>query len=152
MRTRLVFPILTAALFVTACHKSPPKQVALNAAFHTIPLPPDAVALVKEGGTEAMQIVFVTPSTPDAVVTYYRKVLSADPFHLVNERVSGKGTALYAEQDGGPPLWVTVGPNGSEGSQVIIAGANDATTRDSSTRKLKTADSGAAVTLPVKKP
>lgn len=151
MRIRLILPLLMAALFVTACHKSPPKQVALESAFHLIPLPLNAQALVKEGGTEAMQIVLVTPSTPDSVVAYYRRILSAEPFHLVNERTSGTSTALYAEQDG-PPIWVTISPNGNEGSQVVIAGAKDANARDSSTGKLKTADSGAAVTLPVKKP
>ena len=119
-----MLPLLAAAVAIAGCHKAPPKQVSLNAAFHLIPLPPNAQALVQEGGTEAMQFVFVTPVSPDSVLAYYRKVLSADPFHLVNEQALGKSTALYAEEDG-PPIWVTISPNGSEGSQIIIAGAKD---------------------------
>lgn len=152
MRTRVFVPILALSL-LAACHKSPPKQVALNSAFHTIPLPPDAQALVSEGGSDAMQLVLVTPMMPDAVVDFYRKTLSADPFHLVNETASGKGTALYAEQDNGPPIWVTVGPNGKEGSQVVLAGAKDPNAPEADpSAKVKTADSGGAVQLPVKKP
>jgi hypothetical protein len=149
MRTRLPFSILTAALFLGACHKSPPIQVTLGAAFRTLPLPPRGQALVKEGGTEAMRIVSVTPLVPDSVLAYYRRVLSADPFHLMNERTVGKSTALYAEQDGGPPIWVTISPNGNDGSQVVLAGANDA---NRTAAAVKTADSGTSAPLPVRKP
>jgi hypothetical protein len=152
MRNRLFLPPLALAVLVAGCHKSPAKQVALEAAFSTIPLPPNAQALVREGGVDAMQIVLVTPLSPDSVVAYYRKVLSAEPFHLVNERSSGKSTALYAEQESGPPIWVTVAPNGSEGSQVVLAGAKDADHPDPNAAKLKTADSVAAATLPVRTP
>lgn len=153
MRTRHFFPLLAAIVLIAGCRKAAPKEVTFGAAFHTLPLPPDAQALVREGGTDAMQIVLVTPMAPDAVLEFYRATLSADPFHLVNESTTGKSTALYAEQDGGPPMWVTVGPNGSDGSQVTIAGAKDPNSKDSSgTAKVKTADSGASVRLPVKKP
>ena len=62
-----------------------------------------------------MQILVVSRAAPDSVVAYYRRILSADPFHLVNERSSGRTTSFYAEQDG-PSIWITVGPNGNEGS------------------------------------
>ncbi len=151
MRTRLPLSILMAVLLLAACHKAPPKQVTLGAAFKTLPLPPDGQTLVTEGGAEAMQIVTVTPMRPDSVLGYYRMVLSADPFHLMNERTVGKVTALYAEQDNGPPIWVTISPNGTEGSQVILAGAKDPNQPDLD-GKVKTADSSTSTPLPVKKP
>lgn len=150
MRIHRILSLLAATAAVAGCHKSPPKQVTFESAFHTIPLPPEAQALVSEGGTEAMQMVFVTPVSPDSIVVYYRRILSADPFHLVNERARGKSTALYAEQDRGPPIWVTISPNGSEGSQVVLAGAKDSTVHDSVPGKLRTADTGARAPLPVK--
>ena len=58
------------------------------------------------------------------MASYYRKVLSTDPFRLVNERTSGRTTSFYAEQDG-PSIWISVSPNGSQGSMVVIAGARD---------------------------
>lgn len=151
MRNRPILALFVATALLAGCHKAP-KQVSLGAAFRILPLPPDAQALVKEGGVDAMQIVLVTPWRPDSVVAYYRKALSADPFHLVNERASGRSTALYAEQDNGPPIWVTVAPNGSEGSQVVIAGAKDADHPEVTVTSPKTADTGTAAPLPVRKP
>jgi hypothetical protein len=152
MRTRHPVTLLVVAALVAGCHKSPPKEVALSSAFRTIPLPPNAQGLVQEGGADAMQMVFVTPAKPDSILAFYRRVLSADPFHLVNERTLGHATALYAEQDNGPPIWVTLTPNGNEGTQVTLAGAKDSTSRDSTGGTLTTADSGAKTPLPVKKP
>ena len=151
MRIRLTFPLLAAVLFLAACHKAPPKAVTLGAAFKTLPLPPQGQALVAEGGTEAMQIVTVTPMRPDSVLGYYRFILSTDPFHLLNERTVGKATALYAEQDNGPPIWVTISPNGTDGSQVVLAGAKDPN-QPATGGKVNTADSGVSTPLPVKKP
>jgi hypothetical protein len=151
MRIRPIFFMIVATTLFAACHKAPPKQVTLGAAFKTLPLPPDGQTLVTEGGAEAMRVVTVTPWRPDSVLAYYRMVLSTDPFHLINERTVGKATALYAEQDNGPPIWVTISPNGTEGSQVILAGAKDPNQPDGA-GKVTTADSGTSTPLPVKRP
>ncbi len=58
--------------------------------------------------------------------------LSEPPFHLISETKTGKMTAFYAEQSG-PSIWITVAPNGNEGSQVVIAGAME---KDSVIKKL----------------
>jgi hypothetical protein len=149
MRIRPVFLVISSVALFSACHKAPPKQVTLGDAFKTLPMPPQGQALVVSGGTEAMQLVAVTPLMPDTVLAYYRGVLSADPFHLMNERTVGKVTALYAEQDNGPPIWVTIAPNGTDGSQVVLAGAKDA---NRPAGKVTTADSSSSTPLPVKKP
>ncbi len=120
MRTR---QILAAILLLAACHKSAPKPPDIGAVLPNLPLPPQGQPLIREGGAEAMQFLFVTPVVPDSIVAYYRNALSTGGFRLINESKMGKSTAFYAEQDG-PSIWVTVGPNGSDGSQVIIAGAS----------------------------
>ena len=152
METPRGLSVLAAVVLLSACHRAGPQQVTLGEAFRYLPLPANAQALVKEGGAEAMEFIFVTPTMPDSVVAYYRRVLSADPFHLINERTVGKSVALYAEQDAGPPIWVTINPNGSEGTMVTLAGAKDKDRPDSGAGQVKTADSGRSSTLPIKKP
>jgi hypothetical protein len=115
---------LAATVALVGCHKPKPKEVNLSQVLPNIPLPPDPEPLVKETGTNAMRVLIVSRVAPDSVVAYYRKILSAEPFRLVNERSSGRTTSFYAEQDG-PSIWITVSPNGTQGSMVIIAGASD---------------------------
>ena len=100
-----------------------PPRLEIGAVLPNLPLPPQGQPLVREGGADAMQFLFVSPVSPDSIVDYYRNALSTGVFRLINESKTGKSTAFYAEQDG-PSIWVTVSPNGSEGSQVIIAGAS----------------------------
>ena len=151
MRTRIVFPVLTAAILLAGCHKAAPKPVEMGEVLPNIPLPPQAQPLVHEGGAEAMQFLFATPVAVDSIVSYYRATLSAGAFHLVNEVTKGKTTSFYAEQDG-PSIWVTVSPNGTEGSQVMIAGATDASGRKINTPGIAAPDSGGTASLPVRKP
>ena len=132
MRKRQLLFVLTLAS-IAGCNKSQPKPPEIGTILPNLPLPPQAQALVREGGAEAMQFLFVTPVSPDSVVAYYRDALSTGVFHLINESVTGKSTAFYAEQNG-PSIWVTVSPNGSDGSQVMIAGA---TPKDSVTMGAK---------------
>ena len=115
---------LAAVALLAGCHKEKPKEATLSQVLPNIPLPPDPEPLVKEIGTNAMQFLIASKIKPDSVVAYYRQILSADPFRLINERTSGKTTSFYAEQDG-PSIWITVSPNGTEGSLVVIAGAKD---------------------------
>ena len=115
---------LAAVALVSGCHKAKPKELNLSQVLPNIPLPPDPEPLIKESGTNAMQFLIASRASPDSVVSYYRQVLSVDPFRLVNERTAGKTTSFYAEQDG-PSIWITVSPNGPDGSMVVIAGAKD---------------------------
>jgi len=124
MRIDLLTIGLAATVLLAGCHKPKPKEVNLSQVLPNIPLPPDPEPLIKETGTNAMSFLVVSRVAPDSVASYYRKVLSTDPFRLVNERTSGRTTSFYAEQDG-PSIWITVSPNGSQGSMVVIAGARD---------------------------
>lgn len=124
MRIRqLILPGLLAVI-VAGCHRQAAKPVSLVEVLPNIPLPPDPDPLVRQDGADAVQFVILSRDTPDSVESYYRGVLAADPFRLINERHSGNTTEFYAEQNG-PSIWITVSPNGSSGSQVLIAGARD---------------------------
>jgi hypothetical protein len=142
---------LALLVALAACHKEKPQPVDVGAVLPNIPLPPEAQGLTRDGGTEALQFLFVSPASPDSVVHYYRTALSTGVFRLINERTVGKTTEFYAEQDG-PSIWVTVSPNGNEGSQVLIAGATDSASKVTLKGRAKLADSGTAAPLPVKKP
>ena len=100
-----------------------------------------------------MQFLFVSPESPDSVAAYYRTMLSTGAFHLVNEQTVGHSTALYAEQDG-PSIWVTVAPNGKDGSQITIAGATDSASRSAMKARIPAApaDTTTRATLPTGKP
>ena len=152
MQIRSPYRLLAATLLLAGCHKDAAKPISLGDVLPNFPLPPQAQALTREGGSDAMQFLFVSALPPDSVVSYYVGVLSTGAFHLINEQKSGKTTALYAEQDG-PSIWVTVAPNGSDGSQITIAGATDADSKAAmKARQPKPADSGAALPLPSGKP
>lgn len=124
MRIHHLMLALAATALLSSCHKAKPKEAELTQVLPNIPLPPDPEPLIRETGTNAMQFLIASRASTDSVVAYYRRVLSADPFRLVNERTSGKTTSFYAEQNG-PSIWITVSPNGTEGSMVVIAGASD---------------------------
>jgi hypothetical protein len=124
MRFHQMVLLLAAGTVLAACHKAKPKELVVSQVLPNIPLPPEPEPLIRQSGTNAMQFLIVSRVSPDSVVNYYRRVLSQDPFRLQNERTSGKTTSFYAEQDG-PSIWITVSPNGSAGSMVVIAGASD---------------------------
>lgn len=123
--------VVATVSILAGCHRKAP-QATISQVLPNIPLPPDPEPLVRMGGTEAMEFIVVSHATVDSVVAYYSRLLSSEPFRLINVRKSGNTTAFYAEQNG-PSLWVTVSPNGTDESQVIIAGATDTTAAKSGT-------------------
>lgn len=133
MRNSSTFLLIAAIATLTGCHKAAPKAAAMSSVLPLVPLPPGGQPLASQGGTDAMQIVVVSPVSPDSVANYYRDILSRDPFRLINERTTQHTTIFYAEQNG-PSIWITVEPNGHDGSQVIIAGAKDTTRAADSVR------------------
>lgn len=129
-RTPLI-ALLSAAVLVSGCRKKeapPPPPPPLARVMPHIPLPPDGQTLTRESGTDATQLVVVSPHPVDSVLTYYRGLLAAAPYRLINESRTAEGTTFYAEV-GGPSLWITVMKNGDAGSQIVIAGAGVDTTK-----------------------
>jgi hypothetical protein len=125
MRT---FPfLLTAALLVTACGDKPapdPEEAPPSIAevFPNLPLPPDGQILSREGTGQAMQMIFSSPQAGDTIANYYRKVLSAPPYELINESTNDGVVSFFVEQNG-PSMWVVVQGLEAGGSLVTVAGA-----------------------------
>jgi hypothetical protein len=153
MQKRRILLVLSA-IALAACTKKAPTPIDIGSVLPNIPLPPQGQPLVREGGVDAMQFLWVSPVSPDSMDEYYRTALSSGAFRLINESKTGKATAFYAEQDG-PSIWVTVSPNGTEGSQIMIAGATDSASKAAMKAQVpvvKTGDSGSNVQLGPKKP
>jgi hypothetical protein len=128
--------LLATVVVATGCKKEPeaPAAPSLAKVMPRIPLPPDGQTLTAESGTDATQIIVVSPHPVDSVLAYYRDLLAAAPYRLLSESKTADGTVFYAEADG-PSLWITVMKNGEAGSQVVIAGAGTDTTRAPKPRK-----------------
>ncbi len=117
--------LLAALLVLPGCGESPKPQVRLSESIPNIPLPPGGQYLSRETGEDALQLRFRTAIDVDQVATYYRNVLAQPPWTLVRDTPMRDGSiALYAEQQAGPPLWVTIRKaEGASGSLVDLAGA-----------------------------
>jgi hypothetical protein len=111
-------------LLVLAACSEPQKAPRLSETMPNIPIPPKSEVIAREGGADALQIRFHSSLLPDQLATYYRSVLSQDPWRLVSDSKTEDGAiALYAEQKG-PPLWVTIRKaDGGNGTIVELAGA-----------------------------
>jgi len=120
-RARLVLVLATLA----ACTEPPARKADVTEAMPNIPMPPAATYLSKEIGEEALKIRFRSPMDVDGVARYYRGVLSQAPWKLISDAPMPDGTvALYAEQQDGPPLWITIRKaEGAPGSFVDLTGA-----------------------------
>ncbi len=119
-------PLLLVAAFaaVLGCATEQPKMAKVSEALPNMPLPPEAEVLSRSGGTDALQIIFVSTLSPEAMTAYYRRVLNSGAWHLVSDIKTTDGVvALYAERKG-PPIWVRIHQTaGGPGSTVELAGA-----------------------------
>ncbi len=118
---------LAAAAILVACGDDdaapvPPAAPPFETVLPNIPFPPNAATVSSERADKAIKLVFASSSPSDSVVAYYRTVLAAAPYRLINEAMSGNVTSFYVEQDG-PSMWVTVQPVDVNNSLVTIAGA-----------------------------
>lgn len=123
---------MATLLVVTACDSKPPAEAEtppLNEALPTIPLPPDATFISRQGSTDALQLSFRSTMSAEGVARFYRDMLSRPGFRLISDTEDSTGAiAIFAEGEK-RPLWVRIKPAGS-GSLVDLTGA--VTGRDSS--------------------
>jgi len=113
------------ALLLAACRPDPSHEVAgVSRAMPNLPLPPQAEVVSRAGSPNALQITFRSSVAPDAMLTYYRTILSRGGWSLESDTPDAAGaSALYALNNG-HPLWVRIRRNpGASGSIVEVAGA-----------------------------
>lgn len=116
--------LLFLSLLALAACREPQKTPQIGETLPNIPVPPSADLISREGGEDAIKLRFRSTLDPEEVATYYRNLLSKEPWRLISDtKEQDGGVALYAEQDG-PPMWVTIRKaSGTSGTFVDIAGA-----------------------------
>ena len=119
--TRIRWLVLCAAL--AACGDKP-KTATLGETLPRLLLPPDASFVERAAGADALQITVRSPSSPEAVATYYRRQLQQSGWRLVKDGKDTDGATVLLAQQNGPPLWVRIrsDANGT-GSLVELMGA-----------------------------
>ena len=124
MRNGHLIPLAAALLVGCAKDDTPkaPESAPIEQVLPNIPFPPEAEPVGSDRTPNAMQLVFASSVPSDSVVAYYRTVLAAAPYRLINEGKAGNVTSFYVEQDG-PSMWVRVQPVDSMNTLVTIAGA-----------------------------
>ena len=113
-----------AAATTLGCQDKPPTPPAVNQVMPNLPVPPQAQVVSRSGSEDALLIRLSTPVGTEEIESYYRGILSREPWQLVSDtRMADGALALYAERQG-PPLWVTVRKNaGGPGTIVELSGA-----------------------------
>jgi hypothetical protein len=132
--------IVSAVLLACGSEPPPPKPPSAFDVFTDLPLPPASQLVSRAGSEDALQIRFLSASSPDQVTGYYRDALSRGRWRLISDVKKPDGSVvLYAEQNG-PPLWVRIWPTSDkQGTMVELSGAVVAKKTDS----LKVDTSGA---------
>ena len=118
--------LLLALAGLAACQTVDDRPKArLADTFNGVPLPPGAEGMGRQDGADAVQLMFKTPLAPAAVADYYRASLQKQPWSLKSESKLPNGSlTFYAEQDSGPPLWVSIRMDSTlGGSYVDLTGA-----------------------------
>lgn len=138
--------VLAAALVAGACHKdAPPDTARIQDALPGMPLPGDPVFVSRSGSPDALQVVLTSAQSPEAIIQFYRIVLTRDPWTLVSDQPFDSGGRVFYASRNGPPLWVTIKPNpGGIGSLISLNGAVAPAKRDSSGAKPAGKDSSTA--------
>jgi hypothetical protein len=124
---RTIPMLLAAAVLATACGDKAPEAVeeappSIAEVFPNLPLPPGGQLLSREGAGPAMQMTFSSTQSGDSIADYYREVLSAPPYELINESTNNGVVSFFVEQDG-PSMWVVVQGLEAGGTLVTVAGA-----------------------------
>lgn len=113
--------VLCAAL--AACGDKP-KTATLGETLPRLLLPPDASFVERAAGADALQITVRSPSSPEAVATYYRQQLKRGGWQLVKDAKDADGATVLLAQQKGPPLWVRIRSDADgTGSLVELTGA-----------------------------
>jgi hypothetical protein len=89
-------------------------------------------------GQDAAQVTLATPTPPEEVATWYRRMLRLNGWDLVNDGLMGDGSvSIYAEK-GKRPLWIRLkGSDGGSGTTYTLIGAQlpqDSAAADSAQR------------------
>ncbi len=112
-----------AVLALLACRDEPPPMAKVTDVFPSLPLPPEASVVSREGSSEALKITMLSRASSSDIASYYRHVLSRNGWRLVSDSRDGDGAVVLLAERDGPPLWVRIQGSDSAGTKVELAGA-----------------------------
>jgi len=146
---RMISAALIALVLACGSEPKPTKEPTLAQVFPTLPLPPRPQLVSRSGSADGLQITMRSGADIATVAGFYRSSLSSGNWRLVSDVKNPDGSiALYAEQNGGPPLWVRIwAPGDTNATMVQLTGVvlgKDSlkTKRDSSSRRVPRTGAG----------
>jgi hypothetical protein len=113
-----------AVLVLMGCRDKAPEMAQVQDVFPTLPLPPAASVVSREGGPEALKLTLKSHVRPAKVEAYYRETLSKNGWRLVSDSRDAQGAVVLLAQQNGRPLWVRMqSTDDSVATLVELAGA-----------------------------
>jgi hypothetical protein len=116
--------IALAVLALVGCRDKGPEMAQVYDVFPTLPMPPAASVVSREGSPEALKLTLRSSAKAAKVEAYYRQTLTKNGWRLVSDARDAEGAVVLLAQQNGPPLWVRIqSTKDSVGTMVELAGA-----------------------------
>jgi hypothetical protein len=113
-----------AVLALVGCRDKGPEMAQVYDVFPTLPMPPAASVVSREGSPEALKLTLRSSAKAAKVEAYYRQTLTKNGWRLVSDARDAEGAVVLLAQQNGPPLWVRIqSTKDSLGTMVELAGA-----------------------------
>jgi hypothetical protein len=120
--TKIRVGLALAAL--VGCRDKAPEMAQVHEVFPTLPMPPAASVVSREGSPEALKLTLRSNVTPAKVEAYYRQTLSKNGWRLVSDARDAEGAVVLLAHQDGPPLWVRIKSTDDSAATVVeLAGA-----------------------------
>ena len=113
-----------AVLALVGCRDKGPEMAQVYDVFPTLPMPPAASLVSREGSPDALKLTLRSSAKAAKVEAYYRQTLTKNGWRLVSDARDAEGAVVLLAQQNGPPLWVRIqSTKDSVGTMVELAGA-----------------------------
>jgi hypothetical protein len=113
-----------AVLALVGCRDKGPEMAQVYDVFPTLPMPPAASLVSREGSPDALKLTLRSSAKAAKVEAYYRQTFTKNGWRLVSDARDAEGAVVLLAQQNGPPLWVRIqSTKDSVGTMVELAGA-----------------------------
>jgi hypothetical protein len=113
-----------AVLALVGCRDKGPEMAQVYDVFPTLPMPPAASVVSREGSPDALKLTLRSSAKAAKVEAYYRQTFTKNGWRLVSDARDAEGAVVLLAQQNGPPLWVRIqSTKDSVGTMVELAGA-----------------------------
>jgi hypothetical protein len=111
-------------LALVGCRDKGPEMAQVYDVFPTLPMPPAASLVSREGSPDALKLTLRSSAKAAKVEAYYRQTFTKNGWRLVSDARDAEGAVVLLAQQNGPPLWVRIqSTKDSVGTMVELAGA-----------------------------